>query len=50
MLGAITDNVYFHMLPHLPSVFLLVSQGSAYLLYPLLGWLADVHFTRYNFT
>ena len=49
MLGAITDNVYFHMLPHLPSVFLLVSQGSAYLLYPLLGWLADVHFTRYKF-
>ena len=27
----------------------LVSQSVAYLLYPLLGWLADVYFTRYKF-
>ena len=25
-----------------------VSQGIAYLLYPLLGWLSDVYFTRYK--
>ena len=37
MLGASTDNVYFHALPPLPSVFVLVNQGLAYLLYPLLG-------------
>ena len=49
MLGAGTDNVYFHALPPLPSVFVLVNQGLAYLLYPLLGWLADVYFTRYKF-
>ena len=49
MLGVDTDSVYFHILPHLASVVLLVSQGLAYLLYPLFGWLADVHFTRYKF-
>ena len=27
----------------------LASQAVAYLLYPLLGWLADVYFTRYRF-
>ena len=27
----------------------LVSQAVAYLLYPFVGWLADVHFTRYKF-
>ena len=27
----------------------LVSQAIAYLLYPFLGWLADVYFTRYKF-
>ena len=45
MLGAGTDNVYFHALPHLLSVVLLL----AYLLYPLLGWLADVYLSRYKF-
>ena len=30
-------------------LFYLVSQAVAYLLYPLLGWLADVYFTRYKF-
>ena len=32
-----------------PLFFLLVSQGLTYLFYPLLGWLAGVHFTRYKF-
>ena len=49
MLGAGADHVFFHTFPHFPSVFLLVSQGLTYLFYPLLGWLADVHFTRYKF-
>ena len=49
MLGAGTNNMYFHALPPLPSVFLLGNQGIAYLLYPLLGWLADVYFTWYKF-
>ena len=25
-----------------------VTQAAAYLLYPLLGWLSDVYFTRYK--
>ena len=49
VLGIGSDNVYFHAQQNIASVVLLVSQGSAYLLYPLLGWLADVHFTRYKF-
>ena len=49
VLGIGSDNVYFHVQQNIASVILLVSQGSAYLLYPLLGWLADVHFTRYKF-
>ena len=34
----------------MPMTFsFLVGQAVAYLLYPLLGWLADVYFTRYKF-
>ena len=29
-------------------LLLAVSQAIAYLLYPLLGWLSDVYFTRYK--
>ena len=49
MLGVGSDNIYYHAMKRTPSVLLLVSQGLAYLLYPLLGWLADVRFTRYKF-
>ena len=49
MLGVGSDNIYFHVLNKNPSVVFLVCQGLAYLLYPLLGWLADVQFTRYKF-
>ena len=49
MLGVGSDNIYYHALHRNACVLFLVCQGLAYLLYPLLGWLADVRFTRYKF-
>ena len=45
-----TDNYIYHVESHLPItlLFLALSQAIAYLLYPLLGWLSDVYFTRYK--
>ena len=45
-----TDHYYYHEKGHLQITLLCfaVSQGIAYLLYPLLGWLSDVYFTRYK--
>ena len=44
-----SDIGLFHTFTSFASLAYLVSQAVAYLLYPLLGWLADVYFTRYNF-
>ena len=49
MMGIGSDNYYYHNQTHSQSVIFLVTQGLAYLLYPLLGWMADVWFTRYKF-
>ena len=42
-----SDFLFYHSAPHIPFGFL-ASQAIAYLLYPLLGWISDVYFTRYN--
>ena len=44
-----SDNEFYHT-AHLSGVLtVLASQAVGYLFYPLLGWLADVYFTRYKF-
>ena len=45
-----TDIVYYHLETFLPitTLILAVTKAIAYLLYPLLGWLSDVYFTRYK--
>ena len=43
------DTVFFHTFRRDGEVIYQVSQAVAYLLYPLLGWIADVYFTRYKF-
>ena len=43
------DNL-FHHVAFMPTILVsFFSQAVAYLLYPLLGWLADIYFTRYKF-
>ena len=44
-----SDFSFFHTLKKDGVLSLLISESVAYLLYPLLGWLADVYFTRYKF-
>ena len=44
-----SDIVFFHTVRKDGTLSYLLSQSVAYLLYPLLGWLADVCFTRYKF-
>ena len=44
-----TDVVFFHTASEDGALTYFLSQAVAYLLYPLLGWLADVYFTRYKF-
>ena len=44
-----SDNEFFHTLHRIGGLTLLLSQAVGYLFYPLLGWLADVYFTRYKF-
>ena len=44
-----SDICFYHMVSKDGTLSFLVSQSLAYLLYPLLGWLADVYFTRYKF-
>ena len=43
-----SDIVIYHCFNEDGTLVVLVSQAVAYLLYPLLGWLADVYFTRYG--
>ena len=45
-----TDTLFFHFKTFLPSAqaILAGTKAIAYLLYPLLGWLSDVYFTRYK--
>ena len=48
-MSVIADNVFYHT-SHLSGVLIvLASQAVGYLFYPLLGWLADVYFTRYMY-
>ena len=47
MIGS--DVIFFHTVNKEGTLTYFVSQSVAYLLYPLLGWLADVYFTRYKF-
>ena len=44
-----SDNEFFHTLQRNGAIALLFGQAVGYLFYPLLGWLADVYFTRYKF-
>ena len=45
-----TDIFFFHMksLLQISRLCFAGAQATAYLLYPLLGWLSDVYFTRYK--
>ena len=43
------DVALYHTLGTLGSIVFMGSQALSYLLYPLLGWMADVCFTRYKF-
>ena len=42
-----SDIVLYHVTPNMVAIVYFLSQSVTYLLYPLLGWLADVYFTRY---
>ena len=44
-----SDFIFFHTVNKDGVLAFLISKSVAYLLYPLLGWLADVYFTRYKF-
>ena len=48
MIGS--DIFFYHTIHKDATLSFLASQSLAYLLYPLLGWLADVYFTRYKCT
>ena len=44
-----SDISFYHAVNKDGTFAFLASQSLVYLLYPLLGWLADVYFTRYKF-
>ena len=44
-----SDIIFYHTVDKDGTFAFLASQSLVYLLYPLLGWLADVYFTRYKF-
>ena len=44
-----SEIILYHTVGIDASLTYLVSQGLAYLLYPMLRWLADVYLTRYKF-
>ena len=44
-----SDIFFYHAVDKDGTFAFLASQSLAYLLYPLLGWLADVYFTRHKF-
>ena len=45
-----TDFFVYHLerISHIARLCFALSHGFTYLLYPLLGWLSDVYFTRYK--
>ena len=43
-----SDFLFYHSAPPQLAFGFFASQVVAYLLYPLLGWVSDVYFTRYN--
>ena len=45
-----TDFFFYHLerFLHITRVCFALSHGMGFLLYPLLGWLSDVYFTRYK--
>ena len=43
------DSFLFHSIDKSGIILLLSCKALSYLLYPLLGWMADVCFTRYKF-
>ena len=43
------DFSFYHTIDQKGTLVYLVIQAIAYLLYPLLGWLADVYFSRFKF-
>ena len=44
-----SDTAFYYTVNKDGTLAYLSSQSVAYLLYPLLGWLADVYFSRYKF-
>ena len=44
-----SDMIFYHMCNLDGTLTFIVSRALAYLLYPFLGWLADVYFTRHSF-
>ena len=44
-----TDFAFYRVVNKLGALSMLIPQSITYLLYPFLGWLADVYFTRYKF-
>ena len=44
-----SDMIFYHMCNLDGTLTFIVSRPLAYLLYPFLGWLADVYFTRHSF-
>ena len=44
-----SDFALYHTVAHDGTLVYLLTQAVTYLLYPLLGWLADVYFSRYKF-
>ena len=44
-----SDIALYHTVAHDGTLVYLLTQAVTYLLYPLLGWLADVYFSRYKF-
>ena len=44
-----SDMIFYHTADQDATIIYLVSLVLAYLIYPLLGWMADVCFTRYSF-
>ena len=43
-----SDFLFYHSAPPQLAFGFFASKVVAYLLYPLLGWISDVYFTRYN--
>ena len=44
-----SDIAVYHTVAYDGTLVYLLTQAVTYLLYPLLGWLADVYFSRYKF-